>query len=63
MILAEPFRFAPLNLEKGMIVVNEDCQKFKVRLNSSKVIALEPYEGKSKPVMFVFLGPLPSATE
>ena len=60
MILVEPFRFSLL-IEKGAIVVNEDLQKFKVILNSQKVIKLETYDGKKPPTMFVFMGNIPES--
>ena len=60
MILREPNRVAPLCLEKGTIVVNEDGQKFRVVLNSLKVIGYEPYAGKKQPTWFCYMGDLPS---
>jgi hypothetical protein len=55
----EPFRIGLLTPKCGDIGVNEHRQKFKLLISSEKLITLEPYEGKSKAVFFVFMGKLP----
>lgn len=59
MIPVEPYRFTPLSLKSGDVVTNELAQKFKVKLNSEKLVLLEPYEGKKPAIQLCFMGELP----
>lgn len=63
MILAEPFRFCLPALSVGKIAINEDGQKFKIVISSSKFVKLEPYEGKKNHDVVVFMGVLPTESE
>ena len=60
MILVEPFRFSPIAMQDGVIVVNENLQKFKVCMVSGKGVMLETYNGRLKASLFVYMGELPS---
>lgn len=59
LIAMEPFRMGLLTPARGDIGVNEHGQKFKLLISSEKLITLEPYKGKNRPVFFVFMGKLP----
>lgn len=63
MILAEHNRFCSLALKPGDIVVNENTHTFIVLMNSKNVVVMEPYCGNRKPIMFVYLGDIPSNSE
>lgn len=55
----EPFRIGLLNPTRGDIGINEHSQKFRLLISSEKLVTIEPYEGKKKPVFFIYTGKLP----
>jgi hypothetical protein len=59
MIAVEPFRLEMLTPIPGMIGINEHGQKFKVKISSRRLITLEPYEGSTREVFFVYMGEVP----
>lgn len=56
----EPFRIGMLTPGRGDIGINEHGQRFKILITSDKLITLQPYEGRNKPVFFIFMGKLPN---
>ncbi len=58
LIAIEPFRITMLTPQPGDICKNEHGQKFKLKINSQKLVTLEPYEGKKKASFFVYMGKL-----
>lgn len=60
MIILETKRILQIQPKAGDIFLNEDEQKFIVKISTTAALFAEPYEGKRKATFFVFTSPTPS---